>query len=535
MGPASAAGWRTAAIGAAMLYPGLLVVAATRLGPGVSPDSVKYASAARAFASSGELTSFSGAPLTIFPPGLPVLLGLAVSAGVDLEGAAIALNLVCVGLVVLLTYVLASQALRSTLLALLAAAAVGLSAATVRVFSMLWSEPPFCVLALAALALLARASDEQALPWWRILAVGALVSLATAIRFVGFTLIPIAALGALLATRSEGRRRATLAGLATGAAASIGLALVALRNVGLGAGPLGDRTPSGASIAGVVLDGLRTVGSFGVPSSLPLLATAVGALLACLLLHAAWRIARERTPALVLLAAFVAVYALSLGYGQIAARIDPVNQRLLAPVFTPLLILAIHAVRDLQRRFVGTSPGRLAAALRAGAAGMLVAASAVSMAQGSRFALDASRHGIGYNRVASLASPLALSLAGLPQDAGIATSDAARAYWTSGRSPIVQIPRADRPERTAERIRGFAERIGRHAVTYLAFFDAGEAVVTPEDLARSGIELRRVATFADGTLWEASATSLAAPPPHAAPGSTPPRPGLAAAQRSRIR
>jgi hypothetical protein len=509
MGSASAARWRAGAIGALTLYPAFLVLAATRLGPGVSPDSVKYASAARAFAESGELTSFSGAPLTIFPPGLPVLLGLAVSSGLDLERAAIALNLVCVTLVVLLTYALASQTLRSPLLGLLAAGAVGVCAATARVFSMLWSEPSFSVLALAALALLARACDRKAFPWWQILAVGAAVSLATTIRFVGFTLIPIAVLGALLATRSRGGLRASLAGLATGAAASIGLAFVAIRNVGLGAGPLGDRAPSGASLVGVVLDGVRALGSCGVPSTRPLLATAVGAVLAGLVLHGVWQITRARTTALALVAAFVALYGLSLGYAQIATTIDPSNQRLVAPVLPSALILAIHALRDLRGRLVGgaIAPTAFGRALGVGAAGMLIGAAAVSMAQGLRFAIDASQHGIGYNRSASVGSPLALSLAGLPAQAGIAASDAARAYWTSGRSPIVQIPRADRPARTAERVRLLKDRIGEHAVTYLAFFDDDEAVLTPEALARAGIRMRRVASFADGTLWEATPPS----------------------------
>jgi hypothetical protein len=253
---------------------------------------------------------------------------------------------------------------------------------------------------------------------------------------------------------------------------------------------------------------VRTLGSYGVPSSLPLLATAVGAVLACFVLHAAWRIARERTPALVVVAAFVAVYGLSLGYGQIATTIDPVNQRLVAPIFAPMLILAIHGLRDLQGRLVGSPlPGRLAATLRVGAAGTLLAASAVSMAQGVRFAVDASRHGIGYNRIAARTSPLALALAGLPAHAGIAASDAAQAYWTSGRSPIVQMPRADRPARTAERVRIFADRIEEHAVTYLAFFEKDEAVLTPEALASPGIRMRRVGRFADGTLWEATPRS----------------------------
>jgi hypothetical protein len=71
----------------------------------------------------------------------------------------------------------------------------------------------------------------------------------------------------------------------------------------------------------------------------------------------------------------------------------------------------------------------------------------------------------------------------------------------------VQIPRADRPARTAERVRLLKDRIGEHAVTYLAFFDDDEAVLTPEALARAGIRMRRVASFADGTLWEATPPS----------------------------
>jgi hypothetical protein len=52
--------WRWTLLSVLMVLPALASVVASRLGPGMSPDSVNYASAARSFAESGDLTAYGG-------------------------------------------------------------------------------------------------------------------------------------------------------------------------------------------------------------------------------------------------------------------------------------------------------------------------------------------------------------------------------------------------------------------------------------------------------------------------------------------
>ncbi len=139
------------------LYPAVMVLLATRRGPGISPDSVVYVSAARNFAHRGEMVDFLGLPLTLWPPGLPWLLGVFERAEIDSQTAAVGINVMSASLTVLLTYALANAVLDSPALALLAATVVSTSASTVRVYAMLWTEPLFTVLTLSALLLLTSA------------------------------------------------------------------------------------------------------------------------------------------------------------------------------------------------------------------------------------------------------------------------------------------------------------------------------------------------------------------------------------------
>jgi hypothetical protein len=53
---------------------GLCVFWASPHGPGVTPDTVDYFAAAESFAASGAFQTWSGSPLTNFPPGYPILL-----------------------------------------------------------------------------------------------------------------------------------------------------------------------------------------------------------------------------------------------------------------------------------------------------------------------------------------------------------------------------------------------------------------------------------------------------------------------------
>ena len=308
-----------------------IVFVASRQGPGMSSDSVFYASAARAFAATGELVTYSGAPLAAWPPGFPLTLGWAIRLGLDLESFATALNLACVALVVLLTYQLAVVTLKSSGLALLSALLVSAAASTVRVFSMLWTEPVFAVLVLVTLVVLAHAAGEMETNWYWLLIVAVAVTVATLFRFAGFALIPVVALGVALAFRRRGWIRAVSIGFAAAVAASVGMLLVLYRNLLLGGSLLGTRAPNPHSARQILWASFADLSQYLLPVKTAL-ATEVGILIAVLLLFAVWRIVRARNLGLLVVAAFVVIYWPFLWYSAFSAGIDLPNERLTSPI-----------------------------------------------------------------------------------------------------------------------------------------------------------------------------------------------------------
>ena len=133
---------------------GSLVLIATSSGPGVSPDSISYVSGARSLAAGSGVLDYTGDHLSTFPPGLSILMSLLLRVGLDLEVAAIALNLIMLTATVALSYVLACLTLRDRLWAISVTTVFIVSRATTEIFSMVWSEPVFTPLALATMILL---------------------------------------------------------------------------------------------------------------------------------------------------------------------------------------------------------------------------------------------------------------------------------------------------------------------------------------------------------------------------------------------
>ena len=489
-----------ALVGGLALYPVLLVLIATSSGPGVSPDSVMYVSAARTLAASGELIGYTGEPLTIFPPGLPVVLAGLALPGIEVPIAAVILNLTCVALMVVLSYALAREVLRSQPWALAVAAVVSVLPATVRVFSMVWTEPLFVVLTLAALLVLTRAVRRRTHLEWQLVAAGLLVSAATAVRFIGFTLIPVVFVAAWLASRPAGRVRAFVVAAVSAAVASLGLIAVAARNLSLGSPPLGERYPTGVSIPAVLRRSVAALGEYVVPvqaGQIP--ALAAGLVVLVLLGLGVVRVVRYRPPELVVLTLFTALYWLSLWYGQISTQIDPVNERLLAPALVPMLIIVGYGLAPL------FDDHRLPQAVRVVAATLAVLVALSWLAIGVRYATATADVGRGFNNQATRTSPLAAAVVALPADAGLAASNPALAYWTTQREPVAAIPFRGHysvPAQTQQTLDELEVLVDQGSVDYLAYFDNTTGVpLSPVELASAGIATDLVATYPDGRLY----------------------------------
>ncbi|MEI7619551.1 MAG: hypothetical protein WCK14_13120 [Actinomycetota bacterium] len=190
-----------AAAGVAVLS-GAVIAYATRHDPVLSPDSISYLSAAALFRAGRGLTEFSGQPLTVFGPVFPLLLAV---GGRSLQWARF-VGAACMVGATWLMFVLLRSRVRPWV-AVAGAAAFALSPGLVYVGSTVWSENPYIVISLAALAVLTLRPLTE-----RTAALGGLLcALGFLTRYAGAGLIVAGAVCVLAATQQLGlERRQTL-------------------------------------------------------------------------------------------------------------------------------------------------------------------------------------------------------------------------------------------------------------------------------------------------------------------------------------
>jgi 4-amino-4-deoxy-L-arabinose transferase-like glycosyltransferase len=500
--------------------PVVLTLVATASGVGISPDSVSYVSAARSLATAGDLISYTGEPLTLFPPGLSVLLGSAQWLGWSAESAAVVLNALCGALLVLATYALGRRALRSDWATLCAAAFVSLSSTTVTVLAMVWSEPLFAVLAMGALLLLSGAIARGVITIRLIVLVGVAVSLATAVRYVGFVLVPVAGLGAWLAMRAHPSRMRWRSVLLVMLASSAGLVVVMMRNAALGSGLLGERYPAARSLQGAIADTVVQLGSYVAPPESTMLTAEAGVVVMVFLMTGAWLAVTRRNAQMTLIAGYVAVYWVAMLWSQATTRLDTATDRLAFPAFAPMVILVVYgvwsvttAIVDQAERFTAASAsprlrrrGAVVArvVLWSGVAVVAVGAVTISLVHGVRFARAAGEDGLFLASAASQASPLAQAARDLPGAPGLASNDPWHVYWVVGHSPVLHLPPdpAEWPaQRVADDLALLSARVADGTVTHVAAFTDGQAFLSPAVLEGEGLALTEVAAYPDGTLY----------------------------------
>lgn len=419
---------RRAAIAGSTLVSLGLVAWATIHGPGVSNDSAAYAYAAHSFASHGTLNNISGGALTVFPPGMPVLLAALHAMGLSIDAAARLVDLSCLAATVPLVYLLAIEAVGSAFFALIVAAGVALLNGTFIVFTMLWSEPVFVALTLCALYLVLRAIRQRVLGWRSVAAITVSVSLATTVRYIGVLLVPVVLVGALTVCRHDLLRVVT----ATGGSAA-GFVLVASRNLAHGVGVMGPRATSSESLRSVIKASVSTLGNWVLPEHAQAYYLSFGVLFGALagvgIAVAIW----NRNWALVILGVFAMLYWLALWYSEVTTPVDAVDARLTAPVFPAMVILAGYPVLAAVR---GVPAWHVGALVSTGFAGLVL----VSVVHSGKMARQDAMSGIGFNKPVLLHSRFAAAVRALPSGMTVASNDPGFLMWLSGKGPVVQIP-----------------------------------------------------------------------------------------------
>ncbi len=491
------------ALVAVVMLPAVLVIVASRHGLGLTADSVGYMAAARSFAADREFTYWDGTPFTHWPPGLPLILGVFLKAGVDPLGAAFILNVIAVGALVALTYAIARQLIPDPKVALVPAALIAIALSTVRVYSQLWTEPLFIVSCLTTVWLLTR-MIRNGMSISGVVAVAACVSLACSLRFMGLALLPVVGISLLTAEYRQGLLRALTATAAAVALAGIGAVVVVLRNLILVGSLTGSSSTSSETLRHAVRTILATIGDWIAPDARVGLAVAVLAGIAIIgmatvgMFFLARSVATRRLA--VPLVAFIASYPFVLLVSSLRVNVD-LDFRTVAPLMPPVAIvvvagmwnLSLLATRGRSRRWasMGLSVVWLAAI------GVYLAGNTLASVS---FALEMGRSGAGYNSVQKLSSQLARAAGSFASAPGLLTNDPQHVYWVTGRHPI---PGGVALAKTGDAAAAVRAQIEAGTITHFADFTDSRTLqgISAERLRSWGVLLEDPVSYPEGTLY----------------------------------
>lgn len=444
--------------------PIALILMAMWNGPGISPDSVSYASAARSLEAGQGFLDFTGEHQSTYAPGISVFLSVLLSTGVPFNIAVAGTNVVALVATVALTYFVAINVGLTRSLAIAATIITTWNRTTIEIFSMLWSEVLFIPITLGSVLLLVVAFRRRTLPSSFAILIAALLSLAVTMRYAGAFFAFAATIASLVVPRDSWRTR-LVQGALIGALPAITLAGIAAINLSSGVEPLGDRYPSERSVIGAIetmTDGLGTTviwrGSIGITVILGTLALILAAI-------AGWLsvIHRQATQ---ILTATAFLYLGVLLWSQADPRIAHGAERLGYPVWPLLVILVVASIpiflrtttQQLQTRWPDTRIRfqNAAPVMVVILAGALIAG--LGVVNGYRYAIDGFRDGIGYNQQSVRNSAVATDLRAIPQSVVVASNEPWLVAWL--RPDLISVPLPPSPEEwPAERIARDADRI----------------------------------------------------------------------------
>ncbi len=307
--------------------------------PRITPDAAVYLTGAEALAEAGEFVNCER-EITEYAPGYPATLAVFVFSGLDAPDSARIVNVLATLVLVLGAGLLARAAGLGRTATTLVALVTAVAPVTLRNGAAAWSEQTFC--ALLVVLLLATVNGGRGLEVrlsGRLALVLALSWALLLTRYSGLFALPAIVLAAWIGSRALPKRVLRVAAFTLGLAAVPTLWYA--RNIDAGTGPFGSRSGSDASLSEVLRQVPDGLSSIVVPVDGPLLLRL--AVLVPLLLAAALALRPVRViPAI--LGTLVVAYVAGVTYAATRTRLDPVDARLLSPVFVPGAVLVALGV-----------------------------------------------------------------------------------------------------------------------------------------------------------------------------------------------
>ena len=329
-----------------LLGAGIVLLATSKYGAGLSPDSVGYIDAARNLAASGSLVDHIGNPMVYWPPLFPTVLATIQSlSGADPLSSTHVINAILFAFIVFLSGVLLFRHLNSHfVLAILGIISVLFSIPLLGVSRMAWSEPLFTVCVLLFLIWAKSYMEKGDLRSLGLLA--AAVAVASLTRYIGVTLIISGAI--IIAAFGKRDRRTKLIHLcAFLVLSSTLLGIWISRNYLVSGTLLGPRAPSQLTLVQNLSFTFYALLSWYLPHGilryrpvLALLGIAVGSMVA-LGLRANWPRAKALLSNMTPFLTLIVVYTLTLVISATTTAYDWIDSRQLSPLYVPLTLLLL--------------------------------------------------------------------------------------------------------------------------------------------------------------------------------------------------
>ncbi len=324
----------------------IVLVTTSLYGPGLSADSAAYLSAAENLSHGKGLITYGGGQLVLWPPLFPSLLALGNYIGLPAIEAARWLNALSFGLIVFVFGMLLINAIDCFAVVLLATGAVLLSPVLVDISTMAWTEPLFILFVLLWIMQMSQyRRTRYAAP---LILAGVFAALTCLTRYVGVTVVAAGAILLLLEpVKAIHKRLWRVAAYVVLSMLPFGLWLG--RNLVVSSTLMGPRASGQATVVQNIVYTLQVISLWFLPRSVPPLARVIAVALMFAALAATLVIARrviagknyqKLAVTLVPVVCFSIVYIAFLVVSAAAFGIDPISNRLLSPLYVPLLLVA---------------------------------------------------------------------------------------------------------------------------------------------------------------------------------------------------
>ncbi|MGA9351536.1 MAG: hypothetical protein WBW48_22380 [Anaerolineae bacterium] len=334
----------------------LVVICTSRYGAGISPDSVAYISTARNLLSGKGYTRHDGRPFGDWPPLFPTLLALIGLGGFDPLDSVRYVNAISFGLMVLVSGLWLLNNIRSLPLVLLGSVAILLSRPLIYVSVFAWTEPLF-VLFMLLFIFVMQQFLKSGKPLLLLLS-AIFAALASLTRYIGVTVILTGLVALLLFNRNITTITKLIQATLFAFISTFPLTAWVIRDYTVVSALVGERGLSPHTLMQDLYFTLNTVSKWFLPPIIPAILRILLIVLLFISGIAIFQVLprwnqnnRASSLRIMPLVYFILLYTSGLIASAARIAFDPINHRLLAPIYVPLMLLVLFTLDNIQQLF----------------------------------------------------------------------------------------------------------------------------------------------------------------------------------------